>query len=53
MLFLLAKGRTAQFIDDKLTITLATSKSHIYNIYIKFGVHSQQELLNLLESEES
>lgn len=53
VLFLLAKGRTAQFIADKLTITLATSKSHIYNIYIKFGVHSQQELLNLLESEEN
>ncbi|MDR1357900.1 MAG: LuxR C-terminal-related transcriptional regulator [Coriobacteriales bacterium] len=26
-----------------------TAKAHIYNIYQKMGIHSRQELLNLIE----
>lgn len=45
----LARGRNAQFIADELYISLPTAKSHIYNIYNKLGVHSRQELLNLID----
>lgn len=46
----LARGRNAQYIAEHLNITLATAKSHIYNIYIKLGVHTRQELLDVLDS---
>lgn len=46
---LLARGRNAQFIMDTLTITRNTAKAHIRHIYTKLGVHSQQELLSLVE----
>ena len=45
----LARGRGAQFIADELCVSLPTAKSHIYNIYIKLGVHSRQELLDLVD----
>lgn len=46
---LLARGRNAQYIMDTLTITRNTAKAHIRHIYTKLGVHSQQELLSLVE----
>ncbi len=45
----LAKGRNVQFIRDELVLSTPTVKSHIYNIYQKMGVHSHQELINLVE----
>ena len=45
----LARGRGAQFIAEDLCISLPTAKSHIYNIYLKLGIHSRQELLNLVD----
>ena len=50
ILELLARGRNAQFIMDTLTITRNTAKAHIRHVYTKLGVHSQQELLTLVES---
>lgn len=49
VLVLLAKGRSAKFIERELTISLATAQTHIRNIYYKTGVHSKQELINLIE----
>lgn len=49
ILELLARGRNAQFIMDTLTITRNTAKAHIKHVYTKLGVHSQQELLTLVE----
>ena len=46
---LLAKGRNVQFIKDELVLSTPTVKSHVYNIYQKMGVHSHQELLDLVE----
>lgn len=46
---LLAKGRNTQFIKDDLVLSSTTVKSHIYNIYQKMGIHSQQELLDMVE----
>ena len=34
---------------DKFYISQSTAKTHIYNIYRKFGVHSRQELLDFIE----
>lgn len=51
--FLLAKGRNKAYISDELVIGVETVKSHIKSIYRKIDVHSQQELIDLLESEVS
>lgn len=47
---LLARGRNVQFIRDELVLSTPTVKSHIYNIYQKMGVHSHQELIDLVEN---
>ncbi len=45
----LVRGRNAKHIAEKLFISESTTKTHISNIYRKLGIHSQQELLDLLE----
>ncbi len=47
--FLLAKGHNAAFLTDKLCISRSTAKTHINHIYKKLGIHTQQELLNMVE----
>jgi len=51
--FLLAKGRNRAYIREELVIGDETVKSHIKSIYRKADVHSQQELIDLLERESS
>lgn len=46
---LCAKGRDTPFICGKLYISAHTVKSHIYHIYGKMGIHSQQELISMVE----
>ena len=50
VLGMLAKGRNADYITEKLVISSHTAKAHIYNIYQKTGVHSRQELMDLVEN---
>ena len=50
ILYLLAKGRNAAFIQHELVISEGTVRTHMRNIYHKMGVHSQQELMDLVES---
>ncbi|MEG2934761.1 MAG: helix-turn-helix transcriptional regulator [Gordonibacter sp.] len=45
----LAKGRNAAYIQSKLTISPHTVKSHIYSIYRKLDIHSQQKLMDFVE----
>ena len=52
VLEMLAKGRNAEYITEKLVISAHTAKAHIYNIYQKTGVHSRQELMDLVENVE-
>lgn len=47
--FLIAKGRNAEYVQQKLVISMHTAKTHIANIYHKLGVHSSQEMLSLIE----
>lgn len=52
VLFLLAKGHNAAYIQKKLCITQSTAKTHIYHIYQKLGIHTQQELLAMINGDE-
>ena len=47
VLGMLAKGRNADYITEKLIISSHTAKAHIYNIYQKTGVDNRQELIDL------
>ena len=47
---MLAKGRNASYIADEFCISHSTAKAHIRNIYAKVYVHSQQELISLVEN---
>lgn len=49
VLYLLAKGRNASYIQDKFVISPHTVKAHIYTIYKKTNQHSQQDLMDLVE----
>lgn len=49
LLELLAHGRNGPFIQEKLVLSRNTVKTHVANIYSKLGVHSQQELIDLVE----
>lgn len=46
---LLGRGRNRQFVASELSISLETAKTHTTNVYRKLGVHSQQELLDVIE----
>lgn len=43
------KGRNAKHVAEKLYISESTAKTHMSNIYRKTNVHSQQELLDVVE----
>lgn len=45
---LLAQGYSRQYISDELFISPGTTSTHTSRIYEKFGVHSKQELLALV-----
>lgn len=47
---LLAKGRSAPFIRDELMVSLNTVSSHVKHIYGKLGIHSRQELIDLVDA---
>lgn len=50
ILFLLAKGRNASYVQKELVISKGTAKTHMRNIYRKMDVHNQQELMDLVET---
>lgn len=49
VLFLLAKGYNSAAIQEKLYIAEGTAKTHIRHIYRKLDVHTQQELMRMVE----
>ena len=53
ILFFLAKGRNAKYIADQLYVAERTVKTHTYHIYQKMGIHSQQELIDIVENEKA
>ena len=46
---LIARGRSIPYVAGALAISENTVRSHVRRIYDKFGVHSKQELLDLVE----
>lgn len=45
----LARGRNGRFLMEHYVVSRNTVKSHIKHIYAKLGVHSQQELIDMVE----
>lgn len=52
VLFLLAKGRNAAYIQKQLYISEGTARTHMRHIYKKLDIHTQQELMDLVEGSE-
>lgn len=50
VLRLLARGYSGVAIQERLCVSRNTVKTHVRNVYAKLGVHSQQELIDLVES---
>lgn len=48
---MLARGRNGAYIQEHFTLSRNTVKSHIKHIYSKLGVHSHQELIDLVEGD--
>ena len=51
VLRLLAEGRTSARIQEELCIAAGTVNYHTRNIYSKMGVHSRQELIDLVQAQ--
>jgi DNA-binding CsgD family transcriptional regulator len=49
VLLLLAQGRGAPYISDKICVSSNTVKTHIKRIYQKCNVHSKEDLLDLIQ----
>lgn len=49
---LLAQGRSVPYIRDALVISKETAATHAKRIYAKLGVHSRQELIDLVQEGE-
>ncbi|MEG2557890.1 MAG: helix-turn-helix transcriptional regulator [Raoultibacter sp.] len=50
---LMAKGHTRPYICDALTISEGTARSHATHINQKLGIHSREELLELVKTYET
>lgn len=48
---MLARGRNYKHISDELYVSVHTVKTHVYHIYKKLDIHSQQELIDMVETE--
>jgi DNA-binding CsgD family transcriptional regulator len=48
--YLLAKGRNAEHVSKTLFISPHTAKTHIYRIYRKLDVNTQQELIDKFDA---
>ncbi len=46
---MLARGRNREYIQNALQVSRNTAKAHVKHTYAKLGIHSHQELLDLVE----
>lgn len=51
VLALCAKGKNARNIAEEMGVSPNTAKSHMRTLYAKLGVHSQQEVIKLVDDE--
>lgn len=47
---LIVKGRDLPYIAENLVVSKNTVRTHMKNIYAKLGVHSKQEVIDLLDA---
>ena len=47
-----ARGRDAAYVAERLTIAKSTVTTHRKSIYRKLGVHTQQQLLSVVDGED-
>lgn len=47
---LLARGRSVPYIQDALSVSHNTVRTHVRHIYQKLGIHSQQELISMADT---
>ncbi|WP_305118013.1 response regulator transcription factor [uncultured Adlercreutzia sp.] len=52
VMYYLARGYKSSFIQQQLYISEGTAKTHIRHIYRKLDIHSQQELIHLIDEVE-
>ncbi len=52
VLGLLSLGHGSEYISEQLVISLYTARTHVRNIYGKTGVHSREELIQLIKTTE-
>lgn len=45
----LAQGRDLAFMEEKFVLSRNTVKMHVRNVYAKLGVHSKQEVIDLVD----
>lgn len=50
---LFAKGRNLAYIQEQLCLSKSTVSTHRQHIYQKLGVHSSQEMINLIQEEKA
>lgn len=50
VLFLLAKGYNTKMIQEQLFISAGTANTHMRHVYRKLDVHSQQDLIRMVDS---
>lgn len=53
VMVLLAKGRNLPYIQDELLLSKSTVSTHRQHIYAKLNIHSQQELIDLVQNTEA
>lgn len=46
---LLAHERNTAAIQERMVVSRSTAKTHVRNVYAKLDVHSQQDLIDLVE----
>lgn len=49
VMVLLAKGRSLERVQEELTIAKGTATAHAHHIYRKLGIHSRQELMDMVD----
>ncbi|MEC4295920.1 helix-turn-helix transcriptional regulator [Adlercreutzia shanghongiae] len=52
VMYYLARGYKSSFIQQQLYISEGTAKTHIRHIYRKLNIHSQQDLIHLIDEVE-
>ena len=51
VLGMLARGRDATYIQETLVISRNTVKVHIRHVYAKLDIHSQQDLIAIVQGD--